>query len=71
MIAVRRIRKHSIWLYYGASVTIILVALLLVSLYVADRFRDFFSDHLETVLEARARSIGLDIQAIPTLPDNL
>ncbi|HAJ92842.1 MAG TPA: hypothetical protein DCO71_09575, partial [Gammaproteobacteria bacterium] len=69
--AVRQHRKHSIWLYYGASVAIILVALLLVTLYVADRFRDFFSDHLETVLEARARSIGLDIQAERPLPDNL
>lgn len=71
MMAVRHNRKHSIWLYYGASVAIILVALLLVSLYAADRFRDFFSDHLETVLEARARSIGLDIQAERPLPHNL
>ena len=71
MMAVRQHRKHSIWLYYGASVAIILIALLLVTLYVADRFRDFFSDHLETVLEARARSIGLDIQAERPLPENL
>ena len=71
MMAVRRKRKHSIWLYYGASVAIILVALLVVTLYVADRFRDFFSDHLETVLEARARSIGLDIQDKQPLPDDL
>ena len=35
MMAVRLNRKHSIWLYYGASVAIILVALLLVTLYVA------------------------------------
>jgi signal transduction histidine kinase len=71
MMAVRQHRKYSIWLYYGASVAIILVALLLVTLYVADRFRDFFSDHLETMLEARARSIGLDIQTERPLPDNL
>jgi len=71
MMAVRQHRKHSIWLYYGASVAIILIALLLVTLYVADKFRDFFSDHLETVLEARARSIGLDIQAERPLPENL
>lgn len=69
--AVRRNRNHSIWLYYGVSVTIILIALLLVSLYVADRLRDFFNDHLETVLEARARSIGLDIQVERPLPDSL
>ncbi|MEA2094981.1 MAG: ATP-binding protein [Pseudomonadota bacterium] len=71
MMAVRRNRKYSIWLYYSASVAIILVALLLVTLYVADRFRGFFSDHLETVLEARARGIGLDIQAEQPLPDDL
>ena len=71
MMAVRQNRKNSIWLYYGASVAIILVALLLVTLYVADRFRGFFSEHLETVLEARARSIGLDIQAERPLPENL
>jgi signal transduction histidine kinase len=71
MMAVRQNRKHSIWLYYGASVAIILVVLLLVTLYVADRFRGFFSEHLETVLEARARSIGLDIQADRPQPDNL
>ncbi|MEN8206392.1 MAG: hypothetical protein ABFS24_10300, partial [Pseudomonadota bacterium] len=71
MMAIRRKRKHSIWLYYGASVAIILVALLLVTLYAADRFRDFFIDHLETVLESRARSVALNIQAERPLPDNL
>jgi signal transduction histidine kinase len=71
MMAVRRNRKHSIWLYYGASVAIILVALLLVTLYAADRFRDFFIEHLETVLESRARSVSLNIQAERPLPDNL
>jgi len=71
MMVVRLRRKHSIWLYYGASVAIILVGLLLVTLYVADRFREFFNDHLETVLEARARSIGLDIQTERPLPENL
>ena len=71
MMAERLHRKHSIWLYYSASVAIILVGLLLVTLYVADRFRDFFNDHLETVLEARARSIGLDIQTERPLPENL
>ena len=71
MKAVRSKRKHSIWLYYGASVAIILVALLLVTLYAADRFRGFFIDHLETVLESRARSVLLNIQAERPLPDNL
>ena len=63
MIAPKRNRKHSIWLYYGVSVAIILVTLLLVTLYVGDRFREFFIEHLETVLDARARSIALDIEA--------
>jgi signal transduction histidine kinase len=71
MIAVRHNRKHSIWLYYGASVAIVLVGLLLVTLYVGDRFRGFFNDHLETVLEARARGIGLEIQAEQPLPEDL
>ena len=71
MMVVRRKRKHSIWLYYGASVVIILIALLLVTLYAADRFRGFFIDHLETVLESRARGVALNIQAEQPLPDNL
>jgi two-component system phosphate regulon sensor histidine kinase PhoR len=71
MKALRHHRKHSIWLYNGISVAIILVALLLVTLYVADRFREFFNDHLETVLESRARSVGLTIQAEQPLPNDL
>ena len=70
MMALRCNRKHSIWLYYGVSVAIILVTLLLVTLYAADRFREFFIDHLETVLESRARSVALNIRAERPLPDN-
>ena len=55
-------RKHSLWLYYGLSVTITVVALLTITWYVADRFRDFFIDQLEITLEARARGIAEDIQ---------
>jgi len=55
-------RKHSLWLYYGLSVTITVVALLTITWYVADRFRDFFIDQLEITLEARARGIAQDIQ---------
>jgi signal transduction histidine kinase len=55
-------RKHSLWLYYGLSVAIAVAALLAVTWYVADRFRDFFIDQLETTLEARARSIADDIR---------
>jgi len=71
MTAGRLHRRYSIWLYYSLSVAILLVALLLVTLYVADRFREFFSEHLETVLEARARGIGLDIQAEYPLPEKM
>lgn len=55
-------RKHSLWLYYGLSVAIAVAALLAVTWYVADRFRDFFIDQLETTLEARARRIAKDIR---------
>ncbi|MGB5438765.1 MAG: ATP-binding protein [Gammaproteobacteria bacterium] len=66
MILKRRSKKRSIWLYYAISVGIVLAALLLVTWYVADRFRDFFIDHLQTVLEARAQSISLEIkEALP------
>jgi len=55
-------RKHSLWLYYGLSVAITVVALLTITWYVADRFRDFFIDQLEITLEARARGIAQDIE---------
>jgi signal transduction histidine kinase len=55
-------RKHSLWLYYGLSVAITVVALLTITWYVADRFRDFFIDQLQITLEARARGIAQDIE---------
>jgi signal transduction histidine kinase len=55
-------RKHSLWLYYGLSVAITVVALLTITWYVADRFRDFFIDQLEITLEARARGIADEIR---------
>jgi signal transduction histidine kinase len=54
--------KHSLWLYYGLSVAIAVAALLAVTWYVADRFRDFFIDQLETTLQARARRVADDIR---------
>ena len=54
-------RKHSLWLYYGLSVAIAVAALLSVTWYVADRFRDFFIDQLKITLEARAHGIADDI----------
>ena len=58
----RTLRKHSLWLYYGLSVAITVVALLTITWYVADRFRDFFIDQLEVTLEARARGIAQGIE---------
>ena len=55
-------RKHSLWLYYGLSVAITVVALLTITWYVADRFRGFFIDQLEITLEARARGIAQAIE---------
>jgi len=49
-------------LYYGLSVAITVVALLTITWYVADRFRDFFIDQLEITLEARARGIAQAIE---------
>jgi signal transduction histidine kinase len=64
-------RKHSLWLYYGLSVTITVVALLTITWYVADRFRDFFIDQLEITLEARARGIAQDIRKEGLKPADL
>jgi signal transduction histidine kinase len=57
-----RVRKYSLWLYYGLSIAIVLAALLSVTWYVADRFRTFFVDHQRTTLEERARGLVHDIQ---------
>jgi len=64
-------RKYSLWLYYGLSVAITVVALLTITWYVADRFRDFFIDQLEITLEARARGIAQDIQKEGLKPGEL
>lgn len=62
MTGTRQPKKRSLWLYYGISVAIVLTALLAVTWNVADRFRDFFIDHLESVLESRAYGIAADIR---------
>ena len=64
-------RKHSLWLYYGLSVAIAVVALLAVTWYVADRFRDFFIDQLKITLEARAQGIAEDIRRDGLKPEEL
>jgi signal transduction histidine kinase len=55
-------RKHSLWLYYGLSVAIAVSALLAVTWYVSDRFRDFFIDQIETTLETRAQGIAAELR---------
>ena len=56
-------RKHSLWLYYGLSLAITVVALLTITWYVADRFRDFFINQLEVTLETRARGVADEIRS--------
>ena len=55
-------RTYSLWLYYILSVAILLVALLSVTLFVADRFRDFFVDQQRITLEVNASTIARDIE---------
>ena len=55
-------RKYSLWLYYVLSVAILLGALLSVTWYVADRFRDFFVEQQRTALEVHARTVAMDIE---------
>ena len=71
MIATTRHRKRSIWFYYGFSTVIVLVGLLMVAWYSADRFREFFIAHLETVLESQARNIARDIQNNTSSPGQM
>ena len=55
-------RKYSLWWYYALSVAIVLAALLVVTWYVADRFRDFFVDQQRIELEVHASTIRQDIE---------
>ncbi|MGB5180463.1 MAG: hypothetical protein WBP44_17255, partial [Gammaproteobacteria bacterium] len=58
----KNVRKYSLWLYYVLSVAILLAAFLVVTWYVADRFRTFFVDQQRNALEVTARTIILDIE---------
>ncbi len=55
-------RKYSLWWYYALSVAIVLIALLIVTWYVADRFRDFFVDQQRGELEIYSGAIKLDVE---------
>lgn len=54
-------RKHSIWLHYGLSATIVLVTLLIVAWYATDRFRGFFILQQQSTLESRAITVNQSI----------
>lgn len=57
-----RVRKYSLWWYYTLSVVIVLAALLAVTWYVADRFRDFFVDQQRSQLEVYSGAITQDVE---------
>lgn len=56
------VRKYSLWWYYALSVAIVLIALLTVTWYMADRFRDFFVDQQRSELEIYSGAIKLDVE---------
>ena len=51
-------QKHSLWLHYGLSASIVLVTLLTVAWYATDRFHGFFIHHLQDTLESRAITVN-------------
>ena len=59
---IRAARAYSLWWYYLLSVAILLIALLSVTLFVADRFRDFVVDQQRITLEVNASTIARDIE---------
>ena len=56
--------KHSLWLHYGLSATIVIGTLLTVAWYSTDKFHDFFIHHLRDSLEARAITVKQAAQSI-------
>ena len=56
-------RKHSLWLHYGISAGIVLLALLTVAWYATDRFHEFFVSHLQGTLQSRAIIVDQEITA--------
>ena len=50
-------RKHSLWVHYGVSASIVFVTLLAVAWSGTDRFHDFFIHHLQGTLESRAVTV--------------
>ena len=57
-----RMRKYSLWWYYALSLAIVLTALLTVTWYVADRFRDFFVDQQRSQLEVFSNTVKQEVE---------
>ncbi len=57
-------RKPSIWSYYLLTVAVVVVALGVFMWYASGRYRDFFVDHVQTLLEERATIISLSVQRL-------
>ena len=54
-------KKHSLWSSYVLSAAIAFIALLIVAWYAADRFHEFFIDHLQDTLKSRAITVSQSI----------
>lgn len=55
-------KKHSLWLHYGISASIVLLTLLTVAWYATDRFHDFFIHQQQDTLESRAITVDQAIK---------
>jgi signal transduction histidine kinase len=63
MIAAASRKKRSIWMYYVASVVVVLVSLTTLTWYSTERYRDFLTQQLQTTLEDRASIVAARINA--------
>lgn len=50
-------KKQSLWLHFGVSAGIVLLTLLSVAWYATERFHEFFIQHQQSTLEARAITV--------------
>lgn len=56
-------KKPSIWMYYVASVVVVLVSLATLTWYSTERYREFFTQQLQTTLEDRASIVSARIES--------
>ncbi|MDH3690380.1 MAG: ATP-binding protein [Gammaproteobacteria bacterium] len=54
-------KKPSIWIYYIASVVVVLISLAALTWYSTERYRDFFIQQLRTILEDKASIVAARI----------